>query len=115
VVLGPAELGRHGQVDLGPVGLGQVVARDFAVAVRQRLGVRVSQREIQVGQAGLLGHLAARGVQLALARLDQPLGKIPVRVGAQHEKAHALRRAAEDYGARGALFELDQDALRDGS
>src|SRR5438067_1597217 len=100
VVLGAAELGRHGKLDLDFLGLAEVIARDLVPGVGQRLPVFLAEGEIDAREAGLLFQLALRGAQLFLARIDQALRKIPVVVRAQHEDIHAATGAPEHDHAR---------------
>jgi hypothetical protein len=67
------------------------------------VSVLVAERELEVGEAGLLEGLALRGVELGLAGLDHALREIPVPVGAQQEQARAALGAAEHDGAGSAL------------
>ena len=102
VVLGPAELGRQRQLDVGNARLRDEIARDLAAGIGERVLVRVAEGEVEVGEARFLGGLALCGVELGFAGLDQALGKVPVPVGTQHEQAHAAVGAAKDDGAGGA-------------
>ena len=99
-----AELGRDRQLDRLVRGLREVVARDLAHGVGQRLLVHVAEGELELADAGLLEDLALRRGELVLAGLDQPFGKVPVGVGAQHQQARAARAAAEDHRAGGTEF-----------
>ena len=99
MVLGAAELGRHRQLDDALISLGEEVARHLAAGVGEGVLVLVAERELEVGEAGLFGGLALRGVELGLAGLDHALREIPVLVRAQHEQARAALGAAEHDGA----------------
>src|SRR3989454_4531990 len=99
VVLGAAELGRHRQLDDALISLGEEVARHLAAGVGEGVLVLLTERELEVGEAGLLERLALRGVELGLAGLDYALREIPVLVGAQQEQARAALGAAEHDGA----------------
>src|SRR5690606_40647055 len=74
---------------------------DLAGAVGNGFLVRFRGIELEIGDAGLLGGFAARGVQRVLAFLDQALGEIPVARGAQHQQPPVAAAAPRDDDTRG--------------
>ena len=59
----------------------------------------------EIGEPGLLGHLATGGIRGGLPRLEVPLGEPPVPVGiADQQEANVLvRPPPEDYAAGARL------------
>src|SRR2546421_26924 len=93
-MLGTSELVRNRQADVFIGGFREVIARDFAAGIRQRIAVRIAEWKFQIGESGLFRGFAFRRIDRILAGLYQAFWKIPVLVRAQQEDSPAISRAA---------------------
>src|SRR2546425_2377351 len=106
VMLGTAELCRHGQSHGAGRAQRDVVARDFPARVGLRLAERLAPAELERVERRLLARLAQCGRERLLVGLDETLREVPVAERTQHEVAPAVVAGPHDDDARRALARL---------
>src|SRR5690606_32863833 len=111
VVLGPAELGAHRQLEPFAARPAEIEPRNLVAGVRLGLDVVLAPRELEVVDAGFLGRLAERRRERLFPGLDDALREVPVSIRAKQQEPRTVRRLADDDEARrepafGAAFQL---------